>query len=108
MKSILMETFFYVSHIDGHFLWDGAPEMCDEECTCYCEEEDSEAEEYIRQGGEKIHQAKSQCSQRYNRRYHKDDDGKDDGTPKRRPWVGIQNLNVGPIREEYHCQRTAE
>lgn len=102
--------YSYVSHVDGHFLWDVAPEMCDSDCSCYLNEEDSETEEYTRKRQENIYgkKEKSQCSQRYNRRYYKDDDGKYDRTSKRRPWVGIHNPNVGPSRVEYMLRRVAE
>ncbi|QHO30061.1 polyprotein [Arachis hypogaea] len=38
----------YVSHINGHFIWDVDPSMCDSDCDCVNQWSDSDEEEYER------------------------------------------------------------
>ncbi|QHO48514.1 polyprotein [Arachis hypogaea] len=38
----------YVSHINGHFIWDVDPSMCDSDCDCVNQWSDTDEEEYER------------------------------------------------------------
>ncbi|QHN78967.1 polyprotein [Arachis hypogaea] len=46
--SMKMENMFMFSHINGHFIWDVDPSMCDSDCDCANQWSDTDDEDYAR------------------------------------------------------------
>ncbi|XP_048230557.1 uncharacterized protein LOC125370129 [Ricinus communis] len=98
----------YESKINGHFIWDVDPSMCDAGCLCQDDLDDQE----IISKGTKTWKRKHACTSSH-RHDDKDDDQPDSvqisvQTRKDRPWIGLPPEKNKPMSNDDYLRRCFE